>query len=228
MTAFPDGLLADGLLADALHRMTGADLVCYCPCAGRDIGLALTWLGSHLNRFVFCDSSYRQQDMTGRGAVPADWRFAHLVPDGSRPLVQRHNRRGTREVIETWHRPDGTTVILEFLAVPAEEFLTNRFAAGTVSALLHINDGTGEGGSDLWFLGSPGICQAEASRCLLPLVAERLSDDALVVTDGALTDPELARREAFRRCGRYWEPLAPLENNRLLDRHATVWRTTCE
>lgn len=223
MTGFPDGPLAD-----ALHQMAGTDLVCYCPCAGRDIELALTWLGSHFGYFVFCDKSYRRPDMTGRGAVPKDWQLAHRVPDGPRPPVPSTNPKGTGEVMEIWQRPDRSTVTLEFWAARAEELLTNRFAPETVSALLHINDGTGEGGSNLWFLGSPGICRAEVSRCLLPMVSERLTHEALVITDSMLADPEFARRAPFSRYGRRWEPLVSLENNRGPDRHVTVWQTRRE
>ncbi len=223
MTASPEGLLAE-----ALDRMTAVDSVCYCPCVGRDIVLAMNWLGAHLGRFVFCDSGYRRQEMTARGAAPVDWRSVNRGPDVARWPASPTDQPGTRAMIETWRRPDGSAVTLEFLAARAEEQLTSRFAAGTISALLHINDGTGEGGSDLWFLGSPGRGQAEASRCLLPVVAERLTDDALVITDGALTDPEFALRQPFRRCGRLWAPLAPLENKRFSDRQVTVWRTTRE
>lgn len=218
----------DQLLAATLNRMTGAETVCYCPCAGCDVAFALNALGAHLGRFVFCDRGYRRQQMTGRGAVPAGWRFVTRAPEVRRPAAPPPHRHDGSEVIETWSRPDGSPVILEFRAARAEEVLTERFAAGTISALLHINDGSGEGGSDLWFLGSPGLCGAEASRSLLPAVAERLTDEALVITDGALADPEFGRRESFRRCGLLWDPLLPLENGRAPDRDVTVWRATRE
>lgn len=208
--------------------MTGENLICYCPCAGRDVGLALTWLGSHLSHFVFCDSGYLRHDMSGRSTVPADWKLLHLPDSSLRPPIHRAERSGTRKVIETWQRPDGTAATLEFLSSPAEACLASRFGAGTISALLHINDGTGEGGSDLWFLGSPGRCQAEASRYFLPLVAERLTDEALVITDGVLTDYEFASPMPFRRNGRYWEPIGPLHNTRVRDRPVTVWRSIRE
>ena len=38
----------------------------------------------------------------------------------------------------------------------AQDVLTEQFASGSISAFMHINDGVGEGGSDLWFLAMPG------------------------------------------------------------------------
>lgn len=213
-------------LADALNEVTGADLTCYCPCAGGDVPHALAWLGSKFTRFVFCDIGYRPTNMTGRGAVPADWVQVGAPPDGRRLPDQRPDRSLRREVVETWHRPDGSEVVLEFRAEPAEECLTTRFSAGSISALMHINDGEGEGGSDLWFLGTPDQCHGQASRCFFPAVEERLAGEALVITDGMLTDREFAMSKTFQRNRRFWEPVAFLGATRNSGHPVTVWRTT--
>lgn len=212
-------------LVDALSQLLGSDLTCYCPCAGRDVALTLAWLGSRFDRFVFCDSGYRRDDMTGRGAVPADWERVSVMPAERRRPDRSPDRSSVREVIETWHRSDGSVVGLEFRSEPAETCLTTRFAAGSISALIHINDGEGEGGSDLWFLGTPGQCRGQPNRCFLPKVGERLADDALVITDGMLTDREFARSTTFQRNGRYWEPVVNLGATRDKGHAVTVWRT---
>ncbi|MBC2834493.1 hypothetical protein [Paragemmobacter straminiformis] len=217
---------SDDPLTDALNDLTGPELSCYCPCAGRDVSLALAWFGSRFDRFVFCDRGYRRENMTGRDAVPANWKRIHVVPEERRRPDERPDRSFMPKVIETWHRPDGSAVVLEFRAEPAEDCLTARFAAGTISALLHINDGVGEGGSNLWFLGTPGQCQAQASRCLLPEVEARLADEALIITDGMLTDREFANSRPFRRNGRSWKPIADLDATRERGHGVTVWRTT--
>lgn len=212
-------------LADALNELRGSDLLCYCPCAGRDVALALAWLGSRFDRFVFCDSGYRRADMTGGDKVPMGWERVSVVPGERRRPDGRPDRSFVPEVIETWHRPDGAAVVLEFRSEPAETCLTTRFAAGSISALLHINDGVGEGGSDLWFLGTPGKCQAHPSRCLFPDVEMRLADEAVVITDGMLTDREFGDGWRFQRNERFWEPAVNLGPTRQRGHAVTVWRT---
>lgn len=217
--------IANSPLEDALRWLSAPDPICYCPCAGRDVALALTWLGSRFNRFVFCDKGYRRSDMTAIGGIPEGWQFVQAVP-AHRPMTDgRPDRSRIREVVESWRRPDGATVALEFRADPSEDCLTDRFGAGTLSAFLHINDGTGEGGSNLWFLASPDSGRAPTNRALLPVLVERLADEAMVISDGRLTDIEFSQYEPFRHLGRRWEPITPLENTKAPARQVTVWRT---
>lgn len=204
--------------AEVLAHMKVAEAVCYSPCAGRDVGLVLNWLGSSFNRFVFCDIAYSRSAQTGRGVVPDGWHELSSTDMSGRPLRGRS--------AETWQRPDGTSVALEFLAHPAEECLTRSFGKGTISALVHINDGEGEGGSNLWFLGTARGCSGTIDRCLLDIVSERLAKKALVITDGALADREFSRLAQFNRCGRTWQPLTQLENTRVKDRKVVAWHST--
>ena len=129
-------------------------------------------------------------------------------------------------ITELWKRPDGLDVIVELRRDLAEEVLVEQFEIGSIAAFMHINDGTSEGGSDLWFMASPLQQQNDnyRSQFLLPKVAQRLVKGAVVVTDGVMAHSGFKSYTPFVSENVKWKPLGKVENNNVLDRQPSLWR----
>ena len=121
---------------------------------------------------------------------------------------------------ETWQRPDAKDALIEIRRDLAEGYLIDDCRENSISCFAHINDGTGEGGSNLWFLAKnkdphkPGFLEE---------LSVRLTDYAIIVTDGALTEKNFEKFNAFEIVGRSWNPICKLEGNKL--REILVWET---
>lgn len=204
----------------------------YGPCSGRDLPLAFELFGDVIDRFTFCDLAYQGPRVTAREAVPTEWRLVSRVQgideaSGEKAAWYSGNRPfRPRVTIETWRRPDGSEAQVELRCDLAQDVLTAHFAPASIAAFMHINDGTGEGGSDLWFLASPNREGGEASRGqrLLPETLERLCHGAIVVTDGVLADDAFRSEMPFSIVGARWELVSRLPNARRQDRRIAVWR----
>ena len=91
---------------------------------------------------------------------------------------------------------------------------------------MHINDGESEGCSNLWFLEAKECSQNKylLNRMFLSVVADRLVERALIVTDGKLTHHKFSRQRSFNLVGICWEYIAEIKGNRVKDRVASLWR----
>jgi hypothetical protein len=197
------------------------------PCANRDVVIAFDLFGDRCTEFMFCDRGYRpdrsyscythqlpqgwaRTERWAARTLPGLWRRTWY--DGYRPFLATTQ-------IDRLRRPDGTLVRGEFRCDLAQRVLRTDFRFKSISCFLHVKDSGGEGGSALWFLGS---METHASRrrsnpdafdradFLLPELARRLADGALVVTDGSLADCAFGYPEPFFRCGVKWEPLGAI------------------
>jgi hypothetical protein len=204
----------------------------YGPCAGQDLPLAFEVFGDVVDHFTFCDLAYSGSRVSARRAVPAEWRLMSRVQGLEEASVEKAtwypgNRPfRPRVTIETWRRPDGSEALVELRRDLAEDVLVDHFAPGSIAAFMHVNDGTGEGGSDLWFLASPkqGGGEDGRKREFLPETVSRLCSGGIVVTDGALADPGFRFDTSFDLAGRRWELVTQISNERRADRPLTAWR----
>ncbi|MBF9021221.1 hypothetical protein HKCCA1065_09915 [Rhodobacterales bacterium HKCCA1065] len=202
------------------------------PCSGRDLPVAFELFGEAVDRFTFCDLAYNDPHVTAKEAVPNGWALVSRIRGGDEAARGKTNwYSGNRPfrpsaAIEIWRRLDGSEAIVELRCDLAQDVLENHFASGSMAAFMHINDGTGEGGSDLWFLASPEEASRGMDRAsrLLPELACRLANGAVVVTDAALTDVGFRSDASFELAGRRWEYICTFPNERLADRPLRVWR----
>ena len=182
------------------------------PCAGmRDLALPLKAFGDRIDHFVFADLAYlRHRGLSAAPFVPSDWVrvHAHSGVDATQGEKVSHylGSRPFRPTLteEVWRRPDGSEVRIEFWGDQAQDVLLRRFALGSLSVFLHHHDGTGEGGSDLWFLAD-GDPEARHRPGFLVELAARLTNKAAVLTDRMLTDDWFRFRRPFHRHGLDWK-----------------------
>lgn len=204
------------------------------PCSGKDLSIAFELFGGSIDRFTFCDLAYRRPDVSAKGAVPDDWTLISSVRGVDRAVPEKVTSYNANSpfrpcsTLETWRRRDHSEVLVELRCDLAQDVLTEQFAPASISAFMHINDGTGEGGSDLWFLASPRKIEGRTDRAkeFLPEVVGRLSDGAIIVTDGVLVDPSFQRPTSFELADRLWELITSFPNTRLPDRPLRAWRVT--
>jgi hypothetical protein len=203
----------------------------YGPCSGQDLNFAFRLFAETIKHFVFCDLSYRGRSVSAKNAVPNDWslisRDFSFAQKSEKKTWYSGNRAFRPSVItELWKRPDGLDVIVELRRDLAEEVLVEQFEIGSIAAFMHINDGTSEGGSDLWFMASPLQQQNDnyRSQFLLPKVAQRLVKGAVVVTDGVMAHSGFKSYTPFVSENVKWKPLGKVENNNVLDRQPSLWR----
>lgn len=206
----------------------------YGPCSGKDVRFAIEHFGSKINNFVFCDVSYRFNTFKNVRYLPkcfSEWELISrkLQPDKSKSIKKNPNSNNNFHVsctIDEWRRPDGTNVIIEFWCDLAEDVLISQFETNSISVFMHINDGEGEGGSNLWFLASKEYSQDEFMRkkMFLSDVVDRLVEGALIITDGKLSDPRFESKLSFNSTGRLWKYLDVIKGNRATDRKPSLWR----
>ncbi len=203
----------------------------YGPCSGRDISIAIELFGNLIDRFTFCDLSYRGPNFSAKEAVPDNWALTSRVQGFDQAVPEKTTWYGRspfrpRSTLESWRRPDLSEVLIELRCDLAQDVLTEQFAPGSISAFMHINDGTGEGGSDLWFLTSPSMLaeRTDHAKEFLPQLVRRLCDGAIVVTDGVLTDPNFRCDKSFELAHGRWELISSFSNARRPDRPLRAWR----
>lgn len=198
----------------------------FCPCSGSDIQFVLNLFGSAIGRFVFCDLQYRTPTISAESLVPAGWKILSSISGKDRiqgPKKTWYN--SGREFhptakIETWERPQSTEVIIEFRKDLAQDFLINNCKESSISCFVHINDGEGEGGSNLWFLG---VDKMAYGKGLLEEVSQRLTETALVVSDGAMAEENFKKPYPFDIFNRSWKPIQTINGRG--EREITVWKT---
>ena len=200
----------------------------FCPCSGNDLEFILSSVGIFVDRFVFCDVSYRARKVSVNKSTPASWKLSSSIY--SRDMMKKlksSSYLGGREFrpsakLEIWQRPDAKDVLIEIRQDLAEEYLIDDCRENSISCFVHINDGAGEGGSSLWFLAknkdpdTPGFLEE---------LSLRLTDYAIIVTDGALTEKHFKQFSGFEIVGRSWKPICKLEGNKHHDREIMVWET---
>lgn len=205
--------------------------VFYGPCSGRDLPIVFRLCGDRINHFTFCDLSYGHRDTSAASAVPQDWIMVSRVMglDEKQPTkTSRYNgNRLIRPTVvrEVWRRPNGTEVMVELRRDLAEDVLVQQFTSKSISIFLHHKDGVGEGGSNLWFLGSNSSGDVgHDGTALLEILADRLAHGAIVITDGQLTDSGFRRSRPFRSQGIEWTPLGIVDDGLSLGRTTLAWR----
>lgn len=207
----------------------------YAPCSGRDLPLAFRLFGDKVDRFTFCDLNYGQRDTSADYAVPDGWeQVSRVMGRDERQEPKTTWYAGGRPfqpfvTIEIWRRLDGSEVTVELRRNLAQDTLVQQFARETISVFLHVNDGAGEGGSNLWFLAAADRHNRDPqSLRLLPETASRLINGALVVTDAVLADPGFQHTHPFEAAGLQWEPIGRADNVPERSRPVFLWRARRE
>lgn len=229
----------------------------YGPCSGHDLRIALQLFGSTIDHFVFCDLAYTSSRTTAvnpddsrafayTGHVPHGWSLVSRVrgADEMQPSKQTwyNGNRLFRPFVtyEVWRRADGSRVQIELRADLAQDVLVDQFASGSISAFMHVNDGTGEGGSDAWFLrGTDRSHHTEIAQTkngsaadvarggfLFEHLAPRLADGAVVITDCALADQRFSAQRPFLAEGRSWLPMGKVFRDGMRGRQVQAWRAS--
>ena len=199
----------------------------FCPCSGNDLEFILNSVGIFVDRFVFCDISYRINEFSANESTPESWKLSSSICGVDTMKRLKSSSYGVREFrpsakFETWQRPDSKDALIEIRRDLAEEYLIDDCRENSISCFAHINDGTSEGGSNLWFLAknknpdTPGFLEE---------LSLRLTDYAIIVTDGALTEKHFKQFSGFEIVGRSWKPICKLEGNKHHDREIMVWET---
>ena len=206
----------------------------YGPCSGHDVTFAIENFASEVNNFVFCDVNYRQNTMKSFKYLPKcclDWelisrKFKQDKSNLIKKIPNSNKSFRTFCTIDNWLRPDGTIVVVEFWCDLAEDILVSQFDTNSISVFMHINDGESEGGSNLWFLEAKECSKNKylSNRMFLSVVADRLVERALIVTDGKLTHHRFSKQRSFNLVGICWEYIAEIKGNRVKDRVASLWR----
>lgn len=202
------------------------------PCSGGDLPIAFRLIGNRIDRFTFCDLAYCGRRASARSAVPDGWTLISRVSgrdeqQGEKSTWYSRNRPLQPCVtIEVWRRPDGSEVLVELRRDLAQDALRVQFAPGSIAAFMHINDSTGEGGSNLWFLASEHypVAQEERGMGLLEQVARQLAHGAVLLTDGVLADPKFREDRLFEQAAMRWEPLGEVRNYLRSGRRLSLWR----
>ncbi len=204
----------------------------FAPCSGRDLPLLLELFGNSTDRLIACDLSYIGRRASAAYAVPKDWKRVSSLSgreqDQPEKITWYNGRRPFQPeaTIEVWRRPNGSELTIELRRDLAQDVLIDRFTPGSISAFLHHRDGTGEGGSGLWFLehSSRGGDPEDRSLKLLETLAPKLADGALIITDGVLAMPEFSYGSTFEAADIQWTPIATVHNENNCRRPSVVWR----
>ena len=210
-----------------MENIKGLNGKAFCPCSGNDISFVLNLIGSCIDKYVFCDLNYRIPALTVEKEVPNGWKLLSSISGLDITQMSKKTRyNGDREFrpsakIETWRRLDTTEVIIELRKDLAQDFLINNCGNESISCFVHINDGEGEGGSNLRFLGVNADHNGDG---FLEEICDRLTSKALVITDGTMADWRLQHFHKFEFLDRIWEPIQKIGGRG--DRKIIVWKTT--
>jgi hypothetical protein len=183
------------------------------PCAGHDYQPAISIFAPHVSDFTFCDLYY-----------PAGLQMKPVVKPPEFDLISSDTEGALHSEI-SWvegHREiDPSTLIEVYVRRQSNRSITIRrrrgfgqfalLAAGlqSISVFMHRGDSPGESGSNIYFLAD---CRSSYTPigCLLTKLEERLTDRAIVLSDGSNTRLKKLRRlhrqnisgtEAFQRMG---------------------------
>ncbi len=204
------------------------------PCAGRDLALAFEIGGEAVDHFMFCDVGYpvmqARPSPSAAHVVPESWTLMsrHVGRDEMAPLRRSSYVRdlvAPASAIEAWQRPDGSICTVELRRDSAPDALRSLYGPRSIALFLHMNDGSGEGGSNLRFLEERAACTGPyGGEGLLEDLAPRLADGAVVVTDGVLAAEGFRAGRGFALCGIHWEPLGQVGPKSRYGHPPFVWR----
>lgn len=179
----------------------------YYPCAGRDHAEAIEVFGDYVTTFMFCDVNYppglklapaidgapgiRLVDCTFKGLADAS-EETRIDENGQKYRFLPPSKR-----IEAYEGEDGRTVTVIRRRGFGQIALSTEFAERSIGVFMHRGDSPGEGGSNLYFLANRNARYEPCGR-LFDKLASRLTDRALVITDGSNCDLKSLRKRIHR------------------------------
>ncbi|MGK7864923.1 hypothetical protein [Falsiroseomonas sp. E2-1-a4] len=188
----------------------------FYPCAGGDIAEPLQVFAPVISDFWFSDIGYP----AGLKMAPALRSFGGFTYTltgkliNGDPLATIERRDGYRFLppsrrIETYSRPDGSSFRVIRRRGFGEIALGTEFPDMSVGVFFHRGDSPGEGGSNVRFFENKWR-RHEPLRNLFSTLIRKLTEPALIVSDGSLTPPlhpigqfhrsRMSSAEAFESC----------------------------
>ena len=168
----------------------------YYPCSGRDFSQPIRTFANDVDTFWFADTSYLHRFPSGveRGRLQLPPIFE--VVGHSKQNLQLPNENEAPAIQIQWqHRRSERLIDAWFLSMDAVSvFRELQSARKPISVFWHRRDGTGEGGSNLWWLHpNPGMHGAPG---FLDDVLASMANHGQIVSDGsnAMTTFQLEKK----------------------------------
>jgi hypothetical protein len=185
--------------APSLKALRGQSL--FYPAAGSDWHEALELFVDHIDEFHFCDTHY-----SSPGSLPSPFsnpQSYQLVSSDLRgkstariepPTTERpypYLELGSlRQVYERVSDSRRVTVVRRR---GFGQCAIHEFSDHSIGVFVHRGDSPGEGGSNVYFLANRHR-DYEPTSNLFDKLAQKLSDHALVLSDGSNADPDFLKR----------------------------------
>jgi hypothetical protein len=189
---------------------TVQDTSFFYPCAYLDHDEAIEVFADHVKTFVFCDNYYPvglkldQAIPAGRGARLIDCQIEGApnatIESRTDPSGRPYRFLLPSKRIETYEREDGRTFVVIRRRGFGQIALSTEIPDRSIGVFMHRGDSPGEGGSGVYFLGNRGARYAPLGR-LFDTLACRLTDRALVITDGSNCELKSLRKRLHHTLG---------------------------
>lgn len=181
------------------------------PCAGHDYQPAISIFAPHLSEFTFCDLNYPAGLQMRPVVGPPEYELISSDTEGEVhseiSRVNGHIEIDPSTLIEVYvQRQSGRSITIRRRRGFGQFTLLNA-GLRSISVFMHRGDSPGESGSNIYFLAD---CRSSYTPIgsLLTKLEERLTDRAIVLSDGSNTRLKKLRTlhrqnvsgaEAFRR-----------------------------
>lgn len=181
----------------------------YYPAAGSDYAEPLKIFKDHLDTFWFCDLGYSK----GINLVPVlgvgdGFRLVDRKKSGTPNAImeKRYDQSGKEykflepsKLSETYEQSDGRRLFVVRRRGFGQIALTKEFCSRSIGVFMHRGDSAGEGGSNVRFLANRKKSYEPCGN-LFDKLCEKLTDRALVITDGSNTFSKKSFRNLHLRC----------------------------
>ena len=170
------------------------------PCAGEDFQPAITIFEPYVRNFTFCDLHYRAGLQLDPVLKPPEFDLTSSETEGpvysEIRIVDGHKEIDPSTLIELYRSRRSDRLISVKRRRGFGQFALLSAAPRSISVFMHRGDSPGEGGSNTYFLAD---CQSRYAPigCLLKKLEERLTDRAIVLSDGSNT--RLKKLQKFHR-----------------------------
>ena len=176
-----------------LERVRGKIL--FYPCSGRDWVEPVEVFAPYVDEFWFCDLNYDSDQHRIEKDNDA-YRLIRCEPpvgDPASTLEEKTEDRPYRDIKPCiWrahyeHRPSGRCLVINWRKGFGQIALSEEFDNRSIGVFIHRGDSPGEGGSNAYFFANRNA-KHEPLRNLFNKLAKKLTDPALVVSDGSNCD----------------------------------------
>ena len=160
------------------------------PCAGHDYQPAINILEPYVRNFTFCDLQYPAGLQMKPVLEPPEFELTSSDTEGAAyseiRIVDGHKEIDPSTLIELYRSRRSDRLISIKRRRGFGQFALLSAAPRSISVFMHRGDSPGEGGSNTYFLADCNSRYAPIG-CLLTKLEERLTDRAIVLSDGSNT-----------------------------------------